>query len=182
MQGRVSYRALHDGEIVEEPRFTKHHTKGTPYAPEEVLFRRKDAPERYAEHDVYHAHDRDIPRGGQAILPESDLVKAVHGYSSKFYGALARNQPQPDGRSVDFRSMDETALLAFGLLLEEASRDVLGKRGDLIFTEGADDVGDSGGDEVARQNPSAIGHNEVGSWKKGGRRSKRLKVSKSEDT
>jgi hypothetical protein len=38
-------------------------------------------------------------------------------------------------RIVDERSMDETALLAFGILLEEASREALGARGDLVFTE-----------------------------------------------
>ena len=32
--------------------------------------------------------------------------------------------------------MDETALLAFGILLEEAGREGLGRRGDLVFTEG----------------------------------------------
>jgi hypothetical protein len=31
--------------------------------------------------------------------------------------------------------MDETALLAFGILLEEAGREALGKAGDLVFTE-----------------------------------------------
>ena len=41
-------------------------------------------------------------------------------------------------RIIDERSMDGTALLAFGILLEEASREVLGKRGDLVFTEGSD--------------------------------------------
>jgi hypothetical protein len=39
--------------------------------------------------------------------------------------------------------MDETALLAFGILLEEASRDALGKKGDLVFTEGME-VGEHG--------------------------------------
>jgi hypothetical protein len=33
--------------------------------------------------------------------------------------------------------MDETALLAFGILLEEAGREALGKAGDLVFTEAA---------------------------------------------
>jgi hypothetical protein len=32
--------------------------------------------------------------------------------------------------------MDETALLALGILMEEATRDVLGQTGDLVFTEG----------------------------------------------
>lgn len=39
--------------------------------------------------------------------------------------------------------MDETALLAFGILLEEASREALGRRGDLVFTEGVE-VGEGG--------------------------------------
>ena len=32
--------------------------------------------------------------------------------------------------------MDETALLAFGILLEESGREILGRTGDLVFTEG----------------------------------------------
>ena len=40
--------------------------------------------------------------------------------------------------NLDVRSMDETALLAFGILLEEAARETLGKDGDLVFTEGED--------------------------------------------
>lgn len=34
--------------------------------------------------------------------------------------------------------MDETALLALGILLEETGREVLGRRGDLVFTEGVE--------------------------------------------
>lgn len=33
-------------------------------------------------------------------------------------------------------SLDETALLAFGILMEEASREILGSTGDLVITEG----------------------------------------------
>lgn len=32
--------------------------------------------------------------------------------------------------------MDETALLAFGIVLEEAAQEALGYNGDLVFTEG----------------------------------------------
>lgn len=32
--------------------------------------------------------------------------------------------------------MDETALLALGLLMEEVCRDALGETGDMVFTEG----------------------------------------------
>lgn len=112
-----------------------------------MLFRRKDAPERYAEHDIYYAHERDLPRGGREVLPESDLLKAIHGYSSRFYGAMDRDRRHPDVRNLDGSSMDETALLAFGILLEEAGKDNLGRRGDLVFTEAADDGNE---DEVAQ--------------------------------
>ncbi|KAG8428035.1 hypothetical protein J3459_006122 [Metarhizium acridum] len=100
-------------------------TRGTPLAPHEVLFRRKDAPERYAEHDVYNAHERDLPQGGRDILPHSDLLKSVHAYSSKFYGAMERRRNEMNReaeagggaigrRSVDERSMDETACSPLG--------------------------------------------------------------------
>lgn len=35
-----------------------------------------------------------------------------------------------------FRSMDDTALLAVGILLEEAADEVLGETGDMVFVEG----------------------------------------------
>lgn len=41
----------------------------------------------------------------------------------------------------DWKSMDETALLAMGILLEEATREVLGETGDLVFTEGEEQDG-----------------------------------------
>lgn len=74
----------------------------------------------------------DLPEGA---LPSSDLLKSVHHHVSRYYEAL--NVRLGGGEDpVDERSMDETALLAFGILLEEAARDALGKEGDLVFTEG----------------------------------------------
>ena len=35
--------------------------------------------------------------------------------------------------------MDETALLAMGILLEEAAKEILGDAGDLVFVEGEND-------------------------------------------
>ena len=46
-------------------------------------------------------------------LPDSDLSKALHAYVSDFYAAI--------GDGVDFVSLDETALLALGILVEEAA-------------------------------------------------------------
>lgn len=92
-----------------------------------MLFRRKNAPTRYAESDVYFANERE----SKIDLPESDLLKALHCYTSDFY-----SRATTDTGVGDWRSMDETALIAFGILMEEASREVLGRTGDLAFTEG----------------------------------------------
>ncbi|TGJ84288.1 hypothetical protein E0Z10_g4500 [Xylaria hypoxylon] len=124
----------------------KHHKRNAPdsrrdptLAPEEVLFKRSGAPVRYAEKDIYQAHE-DLPDGGRNILPDSDLLKTIHNYAGHFYRDLPANKQiirSETREGVSERSMDETALLAFGILLEEASREALGKRGDLVFTEGA---------------------------------------------
>lgn len=127
--------------------------------PEEALFRGTGAPERFEETDTYFAHEDLVP----GALPDTDLVKAVHHYASHFYEALALRETDGRGpekreeeeeetgnvgagvdrvlstsRLLDERSMDETALLAFGILLEEAGRAVLGTDGDLVFTEAAE--------------------------------------------
>ena len=65
------------------------------------------------------------------MLPESDLLKAIHTYASDFYGRATN-----DRGLVDFESMDETALLGLGILLEEMAEHVLGETGDLAFVEG----------------------------------------------
>ncbi|OAA76964.1 hypothetical protein LEL_06648 [Akanthomyces lecanii RCEF 1005] len=126
------------------PSVAKYSLREANYGPDEVLFRRKDAPARYAEHDIYYANERHLPHGGRhGVLPESDLLKAVHGYAGRFYGRMRRGRGSATAQihNVDEASMDETALLAFGILLEEAGRDVLGKRGDMVFTEGVEPEG-----------------------------------------
>ncbi|KAL2159085.1 hypothetical protein VTH06DRAFT_2844 [Thermothelomyces fergusii] len=118
-----------------------HYSSRNPrLAPEEALFRRKNAPVRYAEYDIYWASD-DLPSAGHGSLPDSDLLRSIHSYASKFYEtATARLGPRcvVGTRNIDERSMDESALLAFGILLEEASREALGKRGDVVFTEASE--------------------------------------------
>jgi hypothetical protein len=94
--------------------------------PEAVLFRRKNAPIRYEESDFYFANDSLPPEA----LPDSDLLKALHCYSSDFY-----SRATTDGGSGDWRSLDETALLALGILMEELCRETLGNTGDMVFTE-----------------------------------------------
>ncbi|KAG8677129.1 hypothetical protein FPOAC2_03245 [Fusarium poae] len=164
--GKVSYDQG-PGTEAEEAQYTPRHpksirysTKDVPLAPDEVLFRRKDAPERYLEHDIYYSHERDLPHGGQGVLPESDLLKAIHAYTSSFYSAKNRDLQAINDRNVTDRSMDETALLAFGILLEEAGKEVLGRRGDLVFTEGADDAPEDG-PEPARDTTQFVGHHDI---------------------
>lgn len=132
--------------------------------PEEVLFSRKNAPQRYAEKDIYFAHEL-LPHGGRDVLPDSDTIKAVHSYASHFYEALSRRHNSL-GRGttshVDERSMDETALLAFGILLEEAARESLGKNGDLVFTEGLE-AGDEDDGQNLRQRGASVGLTSRGS-------------------
>lgn len=99
--------------------------------PEEVLFRRAGAPIQYEENDLYWA-DRYLTDSQK--LPDSDLLKAIHAYASDFYGRAVKGKGM-----VDFESLDETALLAVGVLMEEMTGEVLGETGDMAFVEGEDD-------------------------------------------
>ena len=128
--GRVSY----SGFVPEKRRSgsTRNRASNAPssiaVAPEEVLFRRKGAPERYEENDFYWT-DRRLPP--ERKLPDSDLLKAIHAYAADFYQ-----------RTIDDRGqaaegcMDETALLALGVLMEEAAAHSLGRTGDMALVEG----------------------------------------------
>lgn len=101
--------------------------------PEDVLFRQNGAPVRYEEDDVYFA-DRHLKPDQK--LPDSDLLKALHRYAADFYGSV-----ESGGGQRSFQSMDETALLALGILIEEAAREALGETGDLALLEPAEKDG-----------------------------------------
>ncbi|KAI1823456.1 hypothetical protein F4861DRAFT_321769 [Xylaria intraflava] len=141
----------------------RHHKRHSPdrfrdptLAPEEVLFKPVGAPVRYAEKDIYQAHEH-LPDGGRDVLPDSDLLKTIHSYASHFYSHLPANKRFVRGgasEGISERSMDETALLAFGMLLEEAGREALGKDGDLVFTEGVE-VAENGGSHDENENEEA---------------------------
>lgn len=108
---------------------------------------------RYEENDFYWA-DRHLKEG--QILPESDLLKAIHMYASDYYDRSTTNKGV-----ADFESLDETALLALGILLEEMAGHVLGKTGDLAFTEG-EEIEEQDKDEGAEeeQQPNGRGAEE----------------------
>ncbi|KAK2794122.1 hypothetical protein FQN52_009204 [Onygenales sp. PD_12] len=123
--GRVSSDGFRGQSI---PNRTPAPSTSVPVAPEEVLFRRVNAPIRYAENDFYFADERLLP---ERSLPESDTLKAIHTYASDFYTSTTLDQGQ-----TDWQSMDETALIALGILLEEAANESLGETGDMVFVEG----------------------------------------------
>lgn len=114
--------------------------------PIDVLFRRKYAPAH--ARDVY-AVDRTDEAVIGGTLPDSDLVKSVHGYVSGFYGGrlgCGRGDIDGAGDNVSINgsrkransawySMDETALLAVGVLLEEACDDIVDEIGYRAFAE-----------------------------------------------
>lgn len=102
--------------------------------PEEALFRRLNAPIRYEETDLYFAHEK-LP--STRPLPSTDLLESVHAYTSDFY-----ERATPDGGHGDFQSMDETALIAMGVLLEEMAKEAIGKTGDLVLVEGEEILDD----------------------------------------
>ncbi|KAF2034651.1 hypothetical protein EK21DRAFT_48020, partial [Setomelanomma holmii] len=102
-----------------------------PLRPDEVLFKQSNAPIRYEETDYYFAHEK-MPEGQQ--LPSGDLLSGIHAYISKLYSRTA----SPETEKI-WKCMDETALIAFGILLEETAKEIIGETGDLAFTEAADE-------------------------------------------
>jgi hypothetical protein len=103
-----------------------------PLLPEEVLHGRRNVPNKLIDEAYASAADRQPI----ANLPESEMLKAIHTYTSEFYAASAREEGK-----FDFNSLNETALIAIGILIEEAVRDTLGENGDMAFVEpeGLDD-------------------------------------------
>ena len=102
-----------------------------PLLPEEVLFRSSKAPIRYEEDDIYFQNEKLAP---SQQLPDSDLLKAIHAYTSDYYFCNTIIDRSARITQADFHSMDETALLAMGILMEEAARQRLGT-GDLALVE-----------------------------------------------
>ncbi|KAJ4419778.1 hypothetical protein N0V85_000849 [Neurospora sp. IMI 360204] len=165
-----------------------HSSRDPRYAPEEVLFRRKGAPVRYEENDIYWASEH-LPDGGRHLPPDSGLLKSIHGYTSNFYDAIAlRLGPRCviGSRTIDERSMDETALLAFGILLEEAGREAMGKRGDLVLTEPLTDSQLPHADERALDTRAVVDQQPVADGDQGAtpekrRRKKKRKIRRDDD-
>jgi len=95
----------------------------------EYYFEHKHVPKDVDEDEERtHWH----PEVENHILPSSDVLSAVHRSAAKFFAK--------SGRKKHLRFMDETALLAFGMLLEETMKEKLGENGYLAFLEEDDDL------------------------------------------
>lgn len=120
---------------------------------------------RYEEDDYYPAHTK-LPADQK--LPSGDLADAMKTYVSTLWAKTER----PGLMRRTWRGMDETALIALSILMEETARGVLGETGDLAFTEAA------GEDEVqvlARQKDWTRGGKKEGAI---GRAKKQAQASK----
>jgi hypothetical protein len=97
-----------------------------PLAPEEVLL--KDAGTTGASEYLQRVEQR--LQGLDIDLPDSDLLKAIHAYAADFY-----DRATLDRGKGDFGSLDGSALIAIGCLLEEEARQMLGENGDMVLVE-----------------------------------------------
>jgi hypothetical protein len=95
--------------------------------PEEVLFRKQRLAKQPID-ESYFAHE-DLP--ADQPLPSSELLKALHVYAAEYYEFATA-----DNGKDDSATMDGTALLAMGILVEELAREALGDTGDLVLVEG----------------------------------------------
>lgn len=120
--GRVTQSTVCEPTATEQKRATQR------LRPDEVLFKQRRAPPRYEEADYYFAH-RELPRS--LGLPSGDLLSALHAYIAQLHDLNS----QDEQGSGSWRSMDETALIAFGVLLEEAAKATLGETGHRALLE-----------------------------------------------
>lgn len=105
---------------------SQHDAGVAALTPEEVLLRRVDAPIGVTK-DYYNADELLNPH---QKLPDTELSKALHLYASEFYTANTHAYVDQN-----FRSLDETALIAFAILLEEVSAEAMGENGDMVLVE-----------------------------------------------
>ncbi|KAJ5156442.1 hypothetical protein N7492_009245 [Penicillium capsulatum] len=135
--GRVNVRGFHPLEAYASRHRDTASSGARELHPEEVLFRRgtNANTKRPLGDESYFAHE-DLPAD---ILPSSNILEAVHAYTADFY----KHQPKKARRN-DYHSMDETALLAMGILVEELANEALGDTGDMVLVEGeSSDADDS---------------------------------------
>ncbi|KAJ5337803.1 hypothetical protein N7452_004531 [Penicillium brevicompactum] len=96
--------------------------------PEELIFRGQNPTTPSSNEESYFAHEN-LPKNN--TLPSSELLEAIHAYTADYL-----EYATADNGVDDHRTMDETALLAMGILIEEMAAEELGDTGDLVLVEG----------------------------------------------
>lgn len=118
--GRVGPRGFHKKTPSASRNRDTASTGERTLPPEEVLIRRPHYLNNKLKGEPYFAHER-LPR--QMKLPNSDMLTAIHAYAADFYKyGIERTKPV-------YQSMDESALLAFGILAEELAKEGMGTTG-----------------------------------------------------
>jgi hypothetical protein len=112
-----------------------------PYSAAEYYFERKRPKTGDEDEDARVYWHREVDHHA---LPPSDVLWAVHRYASHFFGKKGE---------AYLKFMDETALLAIGVLLEETMKESLGETGYLAFLEPEGESGEDG--ESADEDPFA---------------------------
>lgn len=105
--------------------------------PEEILFRDQHPMIQVETGEPYFAHEN-LP--ADRPLPSSDLLQSIHAYASDFYKYTLGES----GRKSHY-SLNESALLAVGILVEEMAKDGLGETGDLVMIEPSGKKGEISG-------------------------------------
>lgn len=98
----------------------------TALKPEEVLLRRVDAP--YGVTGEFYNADESLKPIQR--LPDAEVAKSVHQYAADYYSAHVHGEV-----NHNHKSLDETALLALAILMEEATAESLGENGDMVLVE-----------------------------------------------
>ncbi|KAJ5923422.1 hypothetical protein N7454_008667 [Penicillium verhagenii] len=128
----VAGRVNINGFVSAAPTVTRYgdtqSSGGRNLRPEEALYRKKPKMLRKLKEDESYFANENLP--ADRPLPSSEILTAIHAYASDFYTHKLR-----DGGKHNFQSMDESALLAIGILMEELAREQLGDNGDMVLTQ-----------------------------------------------
>ncbi|EKV07791.1 UAF complex subunit Rrn10 [Penicillium digitatum] len=126
--GRVNARGVHPHRTVASQHRDTASTNARSLRPEELLYRKQNIPAESIEEKIYFAHEN---LSSDQTLPNSELLETIHAYAADYY-----EYATADNGKDDYQTMDETALLALGILIEEMAKEELGETGDLALVEG----------------------------------------------
>ncbi|KAJ5163235.1 uncharacterized protein N7500_005065 [Penicillium coprophilum] len=173
--GRVSTRGVNAPREVASQYRDTNSAGARSLRPEELLYRRQNILAESVDEKNYFAHEN---LSSDQALPNSELLETIHAYAADYY-----EYATTDSGKDDHQTMDETALLAMGILIEEMVKEELGETGDLALVEGQelseeeDDKTGLESDTTTRSTARAARRKRASSIAR--QRSKRRKLSRS---